>query len=108
MEPVTPRAMSRPSRRPVMVGDPSREAQLQGLAAADLGVEEPEPLEREVRVDDVDTLDRRRPGGRAEATREDRPDVTRLDAGIGRELPPDPGEQPRRQRLVAEDRAALD
>ena len=39
------------------------------LAAADLGVEDPETLERQVGVDDVHALDRRRPWRRAEARR---------------------------------------
>ena len=61
--------MSRPARRPA-AGAAARRAigharpELERLAAADLGMEDREALERQVGVDRVDALERRRPTAR--------------------------------------------
>ena len=63
---------------------PVTQPQFERLAAADLGVQDGQALERQVGVDGVDALERARPGRGGQAAGQDRPDVGRGDAvGIG-------------------------
>ena len=83
------------------------EAQLQRLAAADLGVEDREAPERQVGVDRVDALEAAGPRRGRQAAGQDRPDVAGATPAASASSRADPGEQAGRQCLVAEDRARL-
>ena len=72
----------------------SRQAQLERLAAADLGVEDGQTLERQVGVDGVDVGDAGRPRRRGQAAGQDRPDVRVGDAVRVGQLASDAREEP--------------
>src|SRR5262245_17583784 len=91
IEPVTPSATRRPRRRSVTRSP--EQAQLERLAAADLGVEDREALERQVGVDRVDPVEGPGPRRRGQAAGQDRLDVARRDPRRVGELRPDAGEE---------------
>ena len=78
-----------------------------GSPPGDLGVQDREALEREVRVDDLDALHVAGPRLDRQAARQDPADALEARAGLLGELAADPRQEPGHGRLVAEDRAAL-
>ena len=71
-EPDEPARRGGPARAPARR---SRQAQRERFAAADLGVEDGQALERQVGVDGVDAFEAARPRRRGQAAGQDRPDV---------------------------------
>ena len=105
---MTPTAIRRPSRRRAPRLPSSGQAQLERLAAADLGVEDREALQGQVRIDRVDVVDPLRPRRRRQAARQDDPDLRRIDAGGLGELDAGSGRGGRSRAPGAQDRAGLD